>query len=144
MPTKPKTKKTTSSATDKYYKAVGRRKTATARVRLYESDKAEFSVNDQPADAYFKTDVLQSTIRRPLILTEMSSKFRVSAKVSGSGTASQADAIMLGVARALLEFDPELRIKLKTEDLLKRDPRKKERKKPGLRKARKSPQWSKR
>jgi small subunit ribosomal protein S9 len=74
----------------------------------------------------------------------MLGKFRASVKVSGSGLSSQADAIALAVARALLEYDEELRSQLRTADLLKRDPRIKERKKPGLRKARKRPQWSKR
>jgi len=135
---------TKDTKTEKYYEGVGRRKAATARVRIYASDKAEFSVNDKPANDYFKTSVLQERVRQPLTVTETLDKFRVTAKVSGSGLSSQADAITLGVARALLEFDEGLRPQLKTADLLKRDPRVKERKKPGLRKARKRPQWSKR
>jgi small subunit ribosomal protein S9 len=139
------TKTKSSSNTDqKYYEAVGRRKSATARVRLFESDKAEFMVNNLPANEYFKTEVAQGRIRQPLEVTEMLGKFRASVKVSGSGLSSQADAIALAVARALLEYDEELRSQLRTADLLKRDPRIKERKKPGLRKARKRPQWSKR
>jgi small subunit ribosomal protein S9 len=130
--------------TDKYFESVGRRKRATARVRLFTSDKQEFTVNEMPANKYFKTDALQSRIRQALTTTNNLDKFKVSAQVSGSGVSSQADAITLGVARALLEFDDQLRPALRAEDLLKRDPRIKERKKPGLRKARKSPQWSKR
>ena len=146
---KPTTKKTTSSKsasklTGKYYEAVGRRKSATARVRLYEGSKADFIVNDQPADEYFKTDDLQARVRQPLTLTEQLGKYVVSARVSGSGVASQADAITLGVARALVEIDEDHRTLLRTQDLLKRDPRIKERKKPGLLKARKKPAWSKR
>ena len=128
----------------KYFEGIGRRKSATARVRIYASDKPEFVVNDKDANDYFSTEDLQYRIRQPLIDTELADKYRVTVKVSGSGVASQADAITLGVARALLEVDEDLRNKLRDNDLLKRDPRKKERKKPGLRKARKSPQWSKR
>lgn len=131
-------------ATLKYYEAVGRRKTASARVRLYESDKPEFVVNEQVANDYFKTEMLQKTIRQPLRLTSKLDKFKVTVKVAGSGVSAQADAVALGVSRALLEYDKDLIVQLRTESMLKRDPRAKERKKPGLLKARKRPQWSKR
>ena len=133
-----------ATKTEKYYEAVGRRKSATARVRLFEADKPEFLINDKPANEYFKTTVLQHRVREPLEKTENLGNFKVSVKVSGSGTSSQADAIALGVARALLVVDENNRVALRNADLLKRDPRIKERKKPGLRKARKRPQWSKR
>ena len=134
----------TTKKTDKYFEGIGRRKSATARVRIYASDKPEFIVNDKEANEYFSTADLQNRVRQPLIDTELVGNYRVTAKVSGSGVASQADAITLGMARALLLVDEDLRSKLRVNDLLKRDPRKKERKKPGLVKARKSPQWSKR
>jgi len=133
-----------TKTTDKYFEGIGRRKSATARVRIYESSKPEFIVNDKEANDYFSTADLQYRIRQPLIDAELADKYRVTVKVTGSGVASQADAITLGVARALLVVDEDLRTKLRTNDLLKRDPRKKERKKPGKVKARKSPQWSKR
>jgi len=133
-----------ATKTEKYIEAVGRRKSATARVRITPSDKAEFIVNEMPANEYFKTAILNSRIRQPLEVTETMGKYKVSAKVNGSGVSSQADAIALGLSRALLKVNEEYRTELRSADLLKRDPRIKERKKPGLVKARKSPQWSKR
>ena len=129
---------------NRYIEAIGRRKTAAARVRLTEADKNNFTVNDKPLEEYFTISKHQEMVMAPLKIWGNATKFTVSVKVSGGGVASQAEAIRHGVARILAKFDPETRLILKQAGYLKRDPRKKERKKPGLRKARKAPQWSKR
>lgn len=128
---------------EKYIEAVGRRKTATARVRLYPAQKTTYVINDKKVDEYFPTAQLQKTVKEALAMTEGVS-FKVSAKVLGGGVPSQAEAIRLGIARALVEDDQTRRKDLKSVGFLKRDPRKKERKKFGLRSARRAPQWSKR
>jgi small subunit ribosomal protein S9 len=128
----------------KYLEAVGRRKTASARVRLYTSSKAGFTVNDRDVKNYFPTEELQRTVNDPFVKTKITEKYEVSVKVSGGGIHSQAEAVRLGISRALIANDDELRGKLKALGFLKRDPRAKERRKFGLKKARKSPQWSKR
>jgi len=128
----------------KYLEAVGRRKTSTARVRLYSSSKASFTVNDRDVKNYFPTEELQRTVNDPFVKTKISEKYDVSVKVSGGGIHSQAEAVRLGISRALIAKNDELRGKLKALGFLKRDPRAKERRKFGLKKARKSPQWSKR
>ncbi len=131
-------------ATDeRYIEAVGRRKTATARVRLYPAQKTTYVVNDKKVDEYFPTEQLQKTVRDALTLVK-GSAFKVSAKVMGGGVPSQAEAIRLGIARALVKDDQTNRKELKAAGYLKRDPRMKERKKFGLRSARRAPQWSKR
>src|SRR3972149_5405988 len=135
-------KKTTTEGG--YLEAVGRRKTSTARVRLYSSNKAGFTVNDRDVKNYFPTEELQRTVNDPFAKTKIAEKFDVSVKVSGGGIHSQAEAIRLGISRALIATNDELRGKLKALGFLKRDPRAKERRKFGLKKARKSPQWSKR
>jgi small subunit ribosomal protein S9 len=128
-----------------YYQGTGRRKTAVARVRLYPGGTGEFVVNDRPADDYFTPrEVLQHAIRLPLELTELLGSYNVLVKVRGGGVASQAGAVQHGVARALLDADAELRPTLKRAGLLTRDPRAKERKKVGLKRARKRPQYTKR
>ena len=127
-----------------YYEAVGRRKTATARVRLFEADKDEIIVNGQPAREYFSTEWYDQTVRQALNVADLDTKFFVSVHVAGSGLHAQAEAIRHGISRCLIEFNPEIKSSLKEYDLLKRDPRMKERKKPGRKKARKSEQWSKR
>lgn len=129
--------------TEKYYYGLGRRKTAVARVRLYKG-KGEFLINDKEAKQYFPTLELQTIIEGPLKLTNLLGQFRVSVKVRGGGPKSQAEAVRLGIARALVVFDKDLKKELKTAGFLKRDPRMKERKKPGLKKARRAPQWRKR
>lgn len=128
----------------KYLEAVGRRKTASARVRLYSGTKGSFTVNDRDVKNYFPTEELLRTVNDPFSKVKIPEKFDVSVKVSGGGIHSQAEAVRLGIARALLVSDPELRVKLKTLGFLKRDPRAKERRKFGLKKARKAPKWSKR
>src|SRR3989344_1633790 len=134
-------KKTTEG---KYVEAVGRRKTSTARVRLHQGSKASFLVNDRDVKNYFPTEELQRTVSDPFTKTKIADKYDITVKVQGGGIHSQAEAIRLGISRALTLTDDELRGKLKTLGFLKRDPRAKERRKFGLKKARKSPQWSKR
>ncbi|MCC7160355.1 30S ribosomal protein S9 [Candidatus Nomurabacteria bacterium] len=131
----------------KYTEAVGRRKTSTARVRIKEGNKNVFTVNGKDAKDYFKTEVERRTILDPIIKglpTGVNSKWSVEIHVSGGGVHSQAEAIRHGLSRALVEIDEALRGGLKTLGYLKRDPRAKERRKFGLKKARKAPQWSKR
>ena len=127
----------------KYYYGTGRRKTSTARVRLYEG-KGQVVINNKPASVYLSPAHLLDDILKPLVLVGMKDKFDISAKVSGGGPMSQADAIRHGVSRALLKLDETLRKTLKSNKLLTRDPRAKERKKYGLKRARRAPQFSKR
>ncbi|MDD4351896.1 MAG: 30S ribosomal protein S9 [Candidatus Gracilibacteria bacterium] len=131
-------------AESKYYYGTGKRKTAIAKVRLYEKGKGEITVNDKTVKEYFDTQSEFTAIAAPLKLTGNEKTFDISIKVRGSGKEAQADAICHGISRALLEFDIELRPTLKKAGLLTRDPRAKERKKPGLKRARRAPQWSKR
>jgi small subunit ribosomal protein S9 len=101
-------------------------------------------VNDRPADRYFGREIDLRRIMEPLVVAGVEGRFDVVAKVEGGGVTGQADAVRHGVARALVAFDPELRSKLREAGLLTRDPRAKERKKPGLKRARKAPQYTKR
>jgi small subunit ribosomal protein S9 len=129
-----------------YYEGVGRRKTATARVRLFlrASDEPVFVVNERPLETYFVRGVDVLHLTEPLKVTAMENRFDVSVKVKGGGVKGQAGAIRLGIARALLKVDPELRPVLRKGGFLTRDAREKERKKPGLKRARKAPQYTKR
>ncbi len=131
--------------TDKkqYIEGIGRRKVAVARVRIYEASKNTFEINGKKLDEYFKTEAQVKTAKEALDLAG-GAKFKVSIKIQGSGLPAQAEAVRHGLARALEKFDPALRAELKEKGFLKRDPRKKERKKFGLKKARRAPQWSKR
>lgn len=133
-----------SKTKDKYIGATGRRKTSTARVRITPSKAQEISVNEKDFDTYFPTKDLQAIITDALNTETVSDKFIVTVKVIGGGIHSQAEAVRHGIARALVKRNEELRKSLKKEGFLKRDPRTKERRKFGLKKARKSPQWSKR
>jgi len=135
---------TETKTKERYIEAVGRRKTAIARVRIFADSKTNFIINDKDLHEYFPTEALQSKVKEAFTSSKVSSKFRVSAKLSGSGITSQAGALRHGISRALVKFDEELRKDLKKAGFLKRDPRSKERKKPGLKKARKAAQWSKR
>jgi small subunit ribosomal protein S9 len=126
-----------------HYYGTGRRKTATARVYLRPGSGA-VEVNGRAIDGYFPSDVLRMVVRQPLVLTETAEKFDIVASVDGGGYAGQAGAIRHGISRALLEFDGELRERLKSAGFLTRDPRKKERKKYGRAGARKRFQFSKR
>ena len=128
----------------KYFEAVGRRKTSTARVRITEAPKMGFVINDKALSVYFPTREMQNNLLEPFEKGEVKEKFDVTVKVSGGGIYSQAGAVRHGIARALTKFEEILRSPLKKAGLLKRDPRMKERRKFGLKKARKAPQWSKR
>jgi small subunit ribosomal protein S9 len=125
------------------YYGTGRRKTSTARVFLRPGSGA-VTINRKAFDAFFPTEALRTQIRQPLLLTEMADKFDVLATVAGGGVSGQAGAVRLGIARALVEYNAELRKPLKTEGLLTRDARAKERKKYGMAGARKRFQFSKR
>lgn len=134
----------TKAIDKRYIEGVGRRKTSVARVRITPSTKGEVTVNDQPLKTYFVTPVLQDLAMASATLTEMNGALTITVKVNGGGITSQAAAVRMGLARALAEWKPELRAPLKTAKYLSRDARMKERRKFGLKKARKSPQWSKR
>lgn len=125
------------------YYGTGRRKTAVARVRLVPGT-GNIIINDRPLDEYFSYDTLRVLVKRPLEITETHGKFDVIAKVEGGGFTGQAGAVRHGISRALLKVDEELKPVLKKAGFLTRDPRMKERKKYGLKKARKAPQFSKR
>jgi small subunit ribosomal protein S9 len=128
----------------RYYQGTGRRKTSVARVRLFPGT-GEYVVNDKAPEDYFNSrDVVQHAIRHPLELTGTVGSFNVMVKVRGGGTVSQSIAVRHGVARALLDFSQEYRPVLKQAGMLTRDPRAKERKKVGLKRARKRPQYTKR
>lgn len=135
----------------KYVEGIGRRKTAVARVRLFpagslggEKKKTVFLVNNRPWDEYFPIVALQTPIRQPFEITGTWDSFDVTVHVRGGGVHAQAGAVKLGVARALLKRDEKLREQFRAQDILTRDPRQKERKKPGLKRARRAPQWQKR
>ncbi len=127
---------------ERYIETVGRRKTSVARVRITPSAKTTFVVNGKELEVYFPTTEMQHTVKQPF--AEVEGKFTVSAKIVGGGAHSQSEALRHGIARALVEHKGELRKTLKKAGYLKRDPRAKERRKFGLKKARKAPQWSKR
>ena len=122
---------------------VGRRKTSTARIFL-QKGKGEITVNKKKLEEYFGREVAQMLVKQPLETTDLTEGVDIKATVSGGGSFGQAGAIRLGIARALVEFDENLKPALKKEGFLTRDSRKVERKKVGLRKARKRPQFSKR
>ena len=121
----------------------GRRKTSVARVRLLPGS-GQWTLNGRPLQDYFPVDSLQGAVTRPFRVTETEERFDVVARIHGGGTSGQAGALALGIARALEAEDPEWRAPLKAAGLLTRDARKVERKKYGLKKARKAPQYSKR
>ncbi len=127
-----------------YFFAAGKRKTSVARVRLYLNGKGDITVNDRPAKEYFTMLTSMGVVKHPLKLTGLTNKFDISVKVLGGGVNSQAEAVRHGISRALLDFDGSLRATLKKAGLLTRDARIKERKKPGLKRARRAPQFSKR
>lgn len=128
----------------RYIPAIGRRKNATAQVRITPDSKRTFVINDRTIDDYFTVEEYRKVVQSPLALVETKDEFHISIVVRGGGMSAQADAIRHGIARALEKYNEELRSPLKSAGYLKRDPRRKERKKPGLRKARKRPAWSKR
>lgn len=135
---------TTADTKTKYFEAVGRRKTSVARARLSPATKQSITINDKDVTAYFATSELVMIAESALAESKLAQKFKVTAQLSGGGIHSQAEALRHAISRSLLDYDIELRKKLKKLGFLKRDPRAKERRKFGLKKARKSPQWSKR
>ena len=126
-----------------YFYGTGRRKSSVARVRLY-NGTGKIVINDREIDDYFGLETLKLIVRQPLNLTGTLDKFDIVCRVAGGGVTGQAGAIRHGISRALLQYDAELRAALKKAGLLTRDPRMKERKKYGLKGARRAPQFSKR
>jgi small subunit ribosomal protein S9 len=127
-----------------YYEGIGRRKRSTARVRIM-SGKGSFVINEKTLEEYFPTERDNKTVTDPLsVLTTSRSNFDISVLVKGGGVIGQADSVRLGLARAILKMDPELRPELSHAGFLSRDAREKERKKPGLKGARKAPTYTKR
>ena len=125
------------------YQAVGRRKRAVARVRLVPGD-GKIVINGRDIDDYFGLETLKMTVRQPLVLTSLEGRYDVLVNVYGGGLSGQAGALRHGISRALVKADPELRPAVKKAGFLTRDPRMKERKKYGLKAARRAPQFSKR
>ena len=137
-------KKPVSKKPSRYFEAVGRRKTSQARVRLFTQGEKEIIINQRLFKEYFPSFELQQIVTDPLRKMKCEGQFRVSVIIRGGGIHSQSEAIRLGIARALLKFNPDFRKKLKKAGFLRRDPRMRERKKFGLKRARKAPQWQKR
>lgn len=129
---------------EKYYEAIGRRKTAVAQVRLFTRGEKVFLVNDKPLNVYFPNSELQQIAFASLNKMKAQDRFRVLAQVKGGGFNAQAEAIRHAIARALILFNPDYRKRLKRAGFLTRDSRMKERKKFGLKRARRAPQWQKR
>lgn len=129
---------------DKYYEAVGRRKTAIARVRLYTRGDKVFLVNEKPFENYFKGIEFKNIVEAPFVKMNCTDRFRITARVMGGGIIAQAEALRHGITRALVMFNADFKKRLKKSGYLTRDSRMKERKKPGLKKARRAPQWAKR
>jgi small subunit ribosomal protein S9 len=130
-------------SSEKYIETVGRRKTAVARVRITEASKTTITIGEKTVEEYFPTKEMVMLVKQPF--AELSTlKFKVTAKIVGGGIHSQAEALRHGIARGIVEYDENFRKTLKKAGYLKRDPRAKERRKFGLKKARKAPQWSKR
>ncbi len=127
-----------------YFYGTGRRKSSVARVRVYPNGTGAITINGRDIDDYFGLDTLKLIVRQPMELTETIGAFDIVCTVAGGGVTGQAGAIRHGLSRALLQYNGELRPVLKKAGLLTRDPRMKERKKYGLKKARRAPQFSKR
>lgn len=127
----------------RYYEAVGRRKRAVARVRLYPGE-GEMVINGKPLKEYFGRPQDWRDVMAPLVMTESQNRFNLSVLVKGGGVTGQAHAVRHGISRALLRAEPEAKMTLRRAGFLTRDPREKERKKPGLKRARKAPQYTKR
>ncbi|MGD9559938.1 MAG: 30S ribosomal protein S9 [Oscillospiraceae bacterium] len=129
--------------TKPYFYGTGRRKSSVARVRVY-NGAGKITINDRDIDDYFGLETLKLIVRQPLVLTNTGDRFDIAVRVVGGGVSGQAGAIRHGISRALLQFDEALRPELKKAGFLTRDPRMKERKKYGLKAARRAPQFSKR
>jgi len=141
--TEEKTDETIAPAGERYFGGTGRRKSAVAQVRLY-SGSGTILVNGKPFQEVFTRELHHAKIRLPMSTTDTEGRFNVQAKIAGGGISAWADALAHGMTRALLAFDSGLRPSLRKAGLLTRDPRVKERKKPGLKRARKAPQYTKR
>ena len=128
----------------KYFYGTGRRKSSVARVRVYENGTGAITINGRDIDDYFGLDTLKLVVRQPLVTTDMLGKVDVVVTVAGGGVSGQAGAIRHGISRALVLVNPEYRASLKAAGFMTRDPRMKERKKYGLKGARRAPQFSKR
>ncbi|MCX6791328.1 MAG: 30S ribosomal protein S9 [Candidatus Gribaldobacteria bacterium] len=129
---------------NKYFEAVGRRKTAVARVRLFTQGKKDITVNDKPYEEYFKVSSFSEQVVAPLNKINCLGKFGLSIRVHGGGLSGQAEATRHGVSRCLVLLNSYFKKRLKKSGYLTRDSRMRERKKPGLKRARRAPQWSKR
>lgn len=134
----------TAATKSQYFYSAGKRKTAIARVKLFDGGKGDVTINGLPIRDYFPTFVHTENALAPLRITDNGKKFNAEIIVKGGGKAAQSDAVRHGISRSLLLVDPELRSTLKREGFLRRDARIKERKKPGLKGARRAPQFSKR
>lgn len=128
----------------RYVYAVGRRKTAVACVRVYQQGAGDITVNGKPYADYFPLAVFQQKVESPLKALDMLSATSLVIKTKGGGVSAQAEAVRHGIARALLKINPNWKVTLKAAGYLRRDPREKERKKYGLKRARRAPQWAKR
>jgi len=128
----------------KYIETIGRRKTSRARIRLWTKGDKVILVNEKSYKEYFPSFELQQIVTSPLALIKLMDKFRITVRVSGGGIHSQAEAVRHGIARALVRFNSDFRKKLRRAGFLTRDPRMRERKKFGLKRARRAPQWQKR
>ncbi len=130
--------------TQQYYEGVGRRKEATARARLYSGGSGKVLINDRELEAYFGKELDRQAVKSPLAVAGAEERYNISVHVNGGGSTGQAIAARMAVARALLKIDIEFRAALKAAGFLSRDAREKERKKPGLKRARKAPTYTKR
>ncbi len=134
----------TTKNKNEYIRTIGRRKTSTAVVKMVPSTKNSIHINGKVLNEYFVTSSLMKIVNDPILKSKIEKEFTITVTVQGGGIHSQSEAVRHGISRALTIFDEELRGNLKKAGFLKRDPRMKERRKFGLKKARKSPQWSKR
>ncbi|MGB9680712.1 MAG: 30S ribosomal protein S9 [Patescibacteria group bacterium] len=124
--------------------ATGKRKTAVAQIKLAPNGQGQIFINNRNLEEYFPYFEWQDIVKQPLILTNLENKIDLFIKLNGGGVKAQAEAVRLGISRAIVKFNPEFRKILKSEGFLRRDARIKERKKPGLKRARRAPQWQKR
>jgi small subunit ribosomal protein S9 len=137
-------KEVSNNGDGSYFQAVGRRKTSVAVVRIFTKGKKEFMVNNKPYDIYFPTPELQESCTAALKKMKCFDSFRITVNVNGGGINSQMEAVRHGISRALVFFNPDFKKRLRKAGYLTRDPRRRERKKPGLKRARRAPQWRKR
>jgi small subunit ribosomal protein S9 len=135
---------TTEQKKRQYFGSVGKRKTAIARVKMYQEGTGEVTVNGLKMSKYFDTPFQLENAVAPLVLVDKKNAFDIEAIVTGGGKTAQSDAVRHGISRGLLIFNPDFRVELKRAGFLRRDARIKERKKPGLKRARRAPQWQKR